>query len=81
MDSELESTAAAAVAIAIIVKRRKIETCKKERSMWVKDWLKRRQDLGVSATLLLREFREEDHFDHFEYGKFCESALMFLMSL
>ena len=34
--------------------------------MWVKDWLKRRQDLGVSATLL-REFREEDRF---EYGKF-----------
>ena len=55
--------------MAIIVKRRKIEKSKKKRSMWVKDWLKRRQDLGVSATLL-REFREEDHFDHFEYGKF-----------
>ena len=50
MDSELESTAADA--IAIIVKRRKIEKSKKKRSMWVKDWLKRRQGLGVSATLL-----------------------------
>ena len=65
-DSELESAAPAAVAITIIVKRWNIKKYKRNRSTWVKDWLKRRAALGVSTTLL-SEFRQKEHFEYEKY--------------
>ena len=46
----MQSTAAAAVAIVIIVKCRKIKNSERKRSTWVKDWLNRRTELGVSTN-------------------------------
>ena len=65
MDSE-EDVAAAAIVIAIICKRRRKRERKRNRSVWVKPWLQRRNELGVDNTLLM-EFRFEDED---EYKKF-----------
>ena len=65
MDSDYEC-AAAAVLIAIVSKKRKRLRKKRQRSVWVKPWLSRRNELGVDSTLL-REFRLEDDE---EYQKF-----------
>ena len=58
MDSESEC-AAAVIIVAAISKKRKRMRKKRLRSIWVKPWLGRRNDLGVDNTLL-REFRLED---------------------
>ncbi len=58
MDSESEFAAAVIIVAAISKKRKRIRK-KRLRSIWVKPWLGRRNDLGVDKTLL-REFRLED---------------------
>ena len=67
MDSDREC-AAAAIAIAVICKKRKrrVKKCRQKRSDCVKDWLTKRNELGFERTLL-REFRSENED---EYRKF-----------
>ena len=65
MDSESECAVAVIIVAAISKKRKRIRK-KRLRSIWVKPWLGRRNDLGVDNTLL-REFRLEDSD---EYKKF-----------
>ena len=65
MDSESEC-AAAVIIVAAISKKRKRMRKKRLRSIWVKPWLGRRNDLGVDNTLL-REFRLEDS-DEYKNG-------------
>ena len=68
LDSNREC-AAAAIAIAVICnkkKRRVKKQCRQKRSDWVKDWLTKRNELGIERTLL-REFRFENED---EYRKF-----------
>ena len=48
MDSDTEG-AAVALDIAIVSKQKKKDSKWKERSSWVKPWLQRRAQLGVSA--------------------------------
>ena len=69
MDSDNEC-AAAAVVVAILIKKRKRLRKKRERSVWVKPWLSRRNELGADRTLL-REFRLEDDE---EYKKFLRMS-------
>ena len=56
MDTELKC-AAATLIIGILLKRRKRKN-RKQRSAWVKPWLKRRNERGVYNTLL-QELRLE----------------------
>ena len=54
--------AAAAIVIVVICKKRKRridKQCMQKRSDWVKDWLTKRNELGIERTLL-REFRFEN---------------------
>ena len=69
MDSD-DECAAAAVVVAILIKKRKRLRKKRERSVWVKPWLSRRNELGADRTLL-REFRLEDDE---EYKKFLRMS-------
>ena len=69
MDSELECVVAAAVVVAVISKRRNKKK-RKKRSVWVKPWLKRREERGVFNTLL-QEFRLEEGM---EYKKFLRMS-------
>ena len=69
MDSESECAAAVIIVAAISKKRKRIRK-KRLRSIWVKPWLGRRNDLGVDNTLL-REFRLEDSD---EYKKFLRMS-------
>ena len=65
MDSDREC-AAAAIAIAVICKKRKRrikKQCRQKRSEWVKDWLTKRNELGFERTLL-REFRSENEDEY-----------------
>ena len=49
MDSDIEC-AAAAVLIAAILKKKKRNKKRKRRTVWVKPWLNRRNELGVYNT-------------------------------
>ncbi len=69
MDSDHEF-AAAAVVVAILSKKRKRVRKKRQRSVWVKPWLSRRNELSIESTLL-REFRLEDDE---EYKKFLRMS-------
>ena len=69
MDSESECAAAVIIVTAISKKRKRIRK-KRLRSIWVKPWLGRRNDLGVDNTLL-REFWLEDSD---EYKKFLRMS-------
>ena len=63
---DVEEKCAAAIIIYIITKRKKRRKCKKQRSIWVKPWLNRRNQLGFYDTIM-NEFRMEDTQ---EYKKF-----------
>ena len=58
--------AAAAIVIVVICKKRKRrikKQCRQKRSDWVKDWLTKRNELGIERTLL-REFRFENENEY-----------------
>ena len=71
MDSDRECTAAA-IAIAVICKKRRRrikKKCRQKRFDWVKGWLTKRNELGFERTLL-REFRSKNED---EYRKFLKA--------
>ena len=66
MDSDLECAAAVLVISSVIKKKKSLRKKRKQRTVLVKPWLNRRNELGVYNTLL-RELRMEDEG---EYKKF-----------
>ena len=79
MDSE-EDVAAAAIVIAIICKRREKRERKRNRSIWVKPWLQRRNELGVDNTLLM-EFRFEDEDEYKKFLRMTPEVFYELLTL
>ena len=66
MDSDLECAAAVLVISSVIKKKKSLRKKREQRTVWVKPWLNRRNELSVYNTLL-RELRKEDED---EYKKF-----------
>ena len=66
MDSDLECAAAVLVISSVIKKKKSLRKKRKQRTVLVKPWLNRRNELGVYNTLL-RELLMEDEG---EYKKF-----------
>ena len=59
MDSDLECVAGVLVTSSVIKKKKSLRNKRKQRTVWVKPWFNRRNELGVYNTLL-RELRIED---------------------
>ena len=77
----LEELAAATTVVAITSKRRKERKKRKTREHWVKPWLERRNQLGVSDTLLseLRLEEEEEYKNYLKMTPGCFDKLFELM--
>lgn len=70
MDSRSVRIANTCLVLAVLAKQKRRKPKRKERSEWVKPWLKRRQELSVFDTLL-NEFRFEEPV---EYQKFLRMS-------
>ena len=79
MDSE-DECCAAAIVVAITSKKRKRKRQKRQRSVWVKPWLTRRNELGVGNTLL-EEFRLENDEEYKQFLRMSPENFEELLSL